>query len=265
MRQSLLKLWQICPLQYRYSEVDGLPREQSSALTFGSLVHHAVLLLETTGDLEATVQWFKGAWADPAAVAAEYEITEWIKGTSYAKYARDGEAILRDWWSIIRWESDTVLAREYSFRVPIGEHHLVGTIDKLALRHMPKRRRQVVLVSDYKTNRRLPTYEYLGDDLQFTAYCYATTQPGFWTGIENGEALYEQTRDWPRYGEWVALKGPKRMDAGERTSIHYNRLEYAVNMIAESVALRIFPPNISGASCRYCSFRSRCGLNPIAA
>ena len=67
----------------------------------------------------------------------------------------------------------------------------------------------------------------------------------------------------PRHGEWVALNGPKRMDAGERTQRHYNRLAYAVDAIAESVAQRIFPPNISGEACLYCDYRKPCGLPEI--
>jgi hypothetical protein len=34
----------------------------------------------------------------------------------------------------------------------------------------------------------------------------------------------------------------------------------AVDAMAESVAMRIFVPNISGESCRYCEFRAVCGL-----
>ena len=80
----------------------------------------------------------------------------------------------------------------------------------------------------------------------------------------DGQRLFEQTRDYPRRGEWVALtQGPLRLDAGERSQVHYNRLVYAVNALAESVAMRIFVPNISGETCKFCDFRAQCGLPDI--
>jgi hypothetical protein len=61
-------------------------------------------------------------------------------------------------------------------------------------------------------------------------------------------------------GEWVHLRTPKRIDAGFRTEVHYNRLQYAIEQIELSVALGIFVPDISGAACEFCEFRQRCGL-----
>ena len=50
------------------------------------------------------------------------------------------------------------------------------------------------------------------------------------------------------------------MDAGIREQRHYNCIEMAANAVAESIAMRIFVPTISGESCRYCEFRGPCGL-----
>lgn len=264
VRQSDLALWGRCPLAYRYTHIDGLPRKQSGALTFGSIVHDCVLWLEVNKDLEGAVERFKRLWLDPESMGAEYAIDYYVKGTNWRKYQEQGEKILRDWWPLIQWDSDVVLGREYEFDVPIGDGHVLhGTIDKLLIRYVPKINQRVLLVSDYKTNAKAPTYDWLADNLQFTAYSYATTQPEFWTGMPDGEALFERVSSFPRHGEWVALKGPKRMDAGERGPAQYNRLIHAVNALSDSVAMRIFVPNISGESCRYCEFREKCGLEPI--
>jgi RecB family exonuclease len=143
--------------------------------------------------------------------------------------------------------------------VPIGSNELTGTLDKLALRPL-KDGTFGVLVSDYKTGSKPPTRDYLQHDVQFHAYCYATTQPEFWVGIPDGEKLYQLYKDAPRMGEWVHLRTPKRIDAGFRTEVHYNRLQYAIEQIELSVALGIFVPDISGAACEFCEFRQRCGL-----
>lgn len=264
IRQSDLKTWARCPLAYRYQNIDKLPRQQSGALSFGTIVHECVLLMEVERDVEKAVKRFHAMWLEPESFDPELKIDYYTRGSNWKKYSSEGERILRDWWGIIQWDSDVNLGREYEFDVPIGDGHVLhGTIDKLALRFMPKLNSNVLLISDYKTNAKTPTYDWLADDLQFTAYSYATTQPEFWTNMPNGMEIFERVSELPRYGEWVALKGPKRLDAGVRDQVQYNRLNYAVNALADSVAMRIFVPNISGETCRYCDFRANCGLPEV--
>jgi hypothetical protein len=256
---------------YRYQNIDRLPRTQSGALTFGTIIHDCVLFLETTQDLDATIERFREMWAKPEDFdtalgqnGQTLKIDYYVKGTNWKKYASEGERILRAWWGLIQWESDHVLAREYEFTVPIGDgHQLTGTIDKLALRYLPGVHARTVLLSDYKTSKKEPTYDWLNDDIQFTSYAYASTQPEFWAGIPNGDNLYDELSEAPRWGEWVQLLGPKRKDAGQRLPYHYNRLFIAVNEIARSIEQNIFVPNISGDTCCYCDFRDACGLPEI--
>jgi len=264
VRQSDLSNWQKCPLKYKYQYIDHLPREQSGSLTFGSILHELVLLMETEQDVEAAVAKFHEMWLDPEKFDPGWRIQYYVRGTNWRKYQTEGERMLRDWWGIIRWDADVTLAREFMFDVPIGDGHILhGTIDKLVLRYDAKTGKRFVLVSDYKTSKKTPTYDWLEDNLQFSAYLYATTQDEFWANMPNGEYIRDQVRDLPRRGEWVALNGPKRLNAGDRTDVHYERLTMMVNALAESVAMRIFVPTISGESCRYCEFRQNCGLRVI--
>ena len=261
LRQSDLKLWAKCPLQWKFANLDGLPREQTCALTFGSILHDVILWMETHRDLAGALDRFRGYWMDPTQLDPSYEIQRWLPKRSFQGYAQDGERILRDWWSLIEWDADVVLAREHHFVVPIGDgHELEGTIDKLTLRYRAKTNDYSLLTSDYKTTKKPPSYNYLRQDLQFTAYTYATTRPEFWTGIENGGHYFEQARDLAREGEWVQLTYPQRKPAGERTQQDFNRLAYAVEAMAASIDMRIFVPNIGGDSCTFCDFRERCGL-----
>lgn len=266
IRQSQIKNFMDCPLKIKF-EREGQNREQSSALTWGTLIHEAVLRLESSGDLEATLLWFKEVWSDPTSLDASLKIDYMMPRTSWKKYLDEGLEIIEKWWHLYRWDSDTIIAREYEFTVPVvgTDHELTGTIDRLALRYVGRLDEYVVLIQDYKTNRKIPTYNYLQHDLQFTSYAYASTRPEFWTGIENGEDLFQLYADRERHGEWIHLRGPKRMDAGERTNLHYARLRYAINAIAESIAMGIYVPNISGESCAYCDFRTACGLPTLDA
>lgn len=262
VRQSDLKTWMKCPLLFKFQNVDGLPREQSGSLTYGSILHDCVLFMEVNQDLAGAVARFHELWQAPTLLGAEYHIDYYVKGTNWKKFNDEGPRVLKDWWSIISWDAALTLAREYSFEVPVGSsgNTLVGTVDKLEVKFRADVGSYVVNVSDYKTNKKTPTYDYLAEDLQFSAYGYATTRPEFWTGIPNGQALFEQYRDLPRYGEWVQLTTPRRMDAGVRTQRHYNRVGMAVDGLADSLAMGIFVPNISGETCRYCEYRKPCGL-----
>lgn len=264
VRQSDLKTWQRCPLAWRFQHIDKMRREQSGALSFGTIIHAAVLLLEETRDLHAAITAFKGWWADPESLEPGLTPDYYVKATSWEKYAEEGVRILERWWELIQWEADVVIAREHHFIVPIGNdgNELEGTADKVAVRYLADVDRYAVLISDYKTSRKEPTYGYLAHDLQFSAYCYATTRPEFWEGLPNGQQMYEQYADAPRVGEWVQLLGPRRKSAGERTEMHYNRLAYAVDQMVRSVDMRIFVPTISGDTCAYCDYRTPCGIDP---
>jgi RecB family exonuclease len=257
IRQSTIKAFAECPLRVKFQQ-EGAVREQSSAASFGTCIHDATMAMEQAHDLQVGLDRWKLVWADPGILGVAYDYM--MPRNSHNGYYDMGRKILEDWWELISWESDKVLAREYQFRVPLmGGHELTGTADKVALRQR-KGGEWIVLISDYKTNAKQPTRDYLQHDVQFHSYCYASTQPEFWTGIPNGQHLYEATKDWRRAGEWVHLRTTKRLDAGFREQMHYNRLAYAVDQIEKSQALGIYVPNISGATCEFCEFRLTCGL-----
>lgn len=119
------------------------------------------------------------------------------------------------------------------------------------------------MVVTHNTSRKMPTYNYLRQDLQFSAYTYATTQAEFWTGVDNGAHYFEQAKGLEREAEWVQLTGPQRRHAGERTDQDFGRLAYACDAMASSVAMGIFVPTISGESCTFCDFRKHCGLKDL--
>lgn len=256
IRQSTVKTWAECPLRFKFQQ-EGAVREQNASASFGTAIHDAVLRMEVAGDLQVGLDRFKLTWTDLDVLGIAYDFLQ--PRTSHNGYFDLGQQVIRDWWALIQWESDKVIAREHQFTVPIAGNLLTGTADKVALR-MLKGGEWVVLISDYKTNAKQPTRDYLQHDVQFHAYCYASTQPEFWTGIPNGEHLYEATKDWRRKGEWVHLRSTKRIDCGFREEFHYRRLAYAIDQIEQSDALGIYPPNISGEKCEFCEFRRVCGL-----
>lgn len=270
VRQSDLKMWGKCPLIYKFTYLDQLPREQGGSATFGTIIHDCTLWMETNfdsdgrPDLAGAITRFQEFWIQPTLLDPTIQPNYYERGRSWKTFMDKGPTILSNWHKIISWDSALVLAREHGFEVPIGDGHtLHGTADKIELGFRADINGglggQVLKISDYKTNNKTPTYDYLAEDLQFSAYAYATTQREFWTNI-GGDAAWQKYLDLPRYGEWVQLATPKRMDAGIREQRHYNRIVMAVNALADSVAMRIFVPTISGESCRFCEYRKPCGL-----
>lgn len=265
VRQSDLKTWAKCPLIYKFQNIDGLTREQSGSLTFGSIIHHCIQHLEETQDLAGSLLLFQELWIQPTLLDPTYQPQYYVRGTSWKKFMERGEQVLRDWWGIASWDSAVTIGREHTFEVPIGRngHTLFGTADKVEIAFRADINAglggNVLKIVDYKTDKKTPTYDYLAEDLQFSAYAYASMQREFWTNI-GGDEAWQRHLSLPRYGEWVQLSGPKRMDAGIREQRHFNRIEMAIDALAESVGMRIFVPTISGETCRYCEFRKPCGL-----
>jgi len=256
-RQSTIKLFTECSLRYRFQD-QGAPREQSSAMSFGTAIHDAVMQMELAYDPQVGIDRFTAIWQHLADFDLDYDYL--IPRYDHSTYTDLGYRILRDWWSLIQWDTDIVLAREYQFEVPIGDGStLAGTADKVCLRTQ-KDGSYSVLISDYKTGSKQPTRDYLAHDVQFSAYCYATTQQEFWANIPDGPRLFTELANAPREGEWVQLRAPKRITAGQRTQMHYNRLRYACDQIEQSIALGIFVPDLSGEKCEFCEFRKVCGL-----
>lgn len=254
--QGTIKTWSECPLKVKY-KLDAVPRTVSSAMSFGNALHLAVMDMEVAGRLQVGLNRLNAVWDDLDLHGLSYDYM--MPRMTHDGYRQLGETILTDWWQLIQWDTDIVLAREHEFLVPIGENTLHGFVDKLVIRRV-KGGEDVLVVSDYKTGSKLPTREYLRHDVQFSAYAYATTQPEFWDGLPNGQKLWSDLQPARRFGEWVHMRPTRRVDCGERTAMHYNRVRYACDAIAESIAMGIFPPTISGAACEFCDFRKLCGL-----
>jgi hypothetical protein len=259
IRQSDLKAWARCPLAWKYKQ-QGFPDGQGLAAVYGTVIHACVEWMEINADLEGALQLFDHMWTDPQNLLGDRGRIDYIEyGRSIAKGFEEGPKALKGWWRCYQWESDVVLAREYPFTINLPNGHSIhGTIDRLQERITPQGR--ILVVADFKTAKR-PTYDYLQDDLQFTMYCYASTFPEFWEGLPPGS--FERYQNHPRYGEWLQVRGKvERLPAGVRNETHYRQLTYAIDAIARSIEANIFVPNISGTTCKFCSFRTQCGLCP---
>jgi CRISPR/Cas system-associated exonuclease Cas4 (RecB family) len=272
LHQSDLKSYGRCAEQYRLQQA-GAPREQLSATAYGSVMHHALHVLERTGNLQAALETFEFYW-HPLNIEAICEPVQiWITGQSYGSLRLRGLDAIRKYHDLGKFKVGELLALEFEFVVPIhgtvdrqtGEpHYLGGTVDRLNLTSY--QRKPVVAAEDFKTGKRP---EYLRHDLQGTAYCYASEQPEFWIGnpawntdgfgLERGTDLLQRTDGAARRFTWIDLKALKYVDGGFRGPRDYERFRLAVQSIADAIQAEIFPLSISGEHCQHCPFRAICG------
>jgi hypothetical protein len=222
--------------------------------------------------VQAGVDTFVYTWSpnNIEAVCEPIPADGWAKGHGYSELRTAGVAALRKYGDMLRFDDHELLATEFGFNVPIHgtwddelgeEHRLAGTVDRLAVRHF--KGVPAVAVDDFKTGQ-IPSY--LRHDLQFSAYCYATTTREFWVGdrgedgfgLERGQELFERFQGRGRRATWISLRTFKFEDAGWRGPIDYQRFAIAVSQVHASVAADIFPLSISGQRCKYCEFRRVC-------
>ena len=284
IHQSDLGSFGRCAAAFGY-QLAGLPRRQTSALAFGTVMHYALEVLETErlngasmdSALEKATETFLWYW-NPANIEVLTEPVSpdgWIMKQSYNGLRAQGVRSLKQYAAMVRDMAEEILALEFSFQVPIqgtwdeelGEPHvLVGTIDRLTAKYM--RGYDVLGFDDYKTGKQS---KYLRQNLQFTAYAYASTQKEFWVGWRgedgfrnHGEALYERFKDSARHGRWINMKDISIADAGFRGPLDYHRLAVAVEQFAASVKAEIFPLTLVGEVCTFCDYRAVCAGSGVA-
>lgn len=264
---SMLDSWMSCPLKAKFRYFDRLPSQQNAKASFGTCIHKALEYYNTSGDLKGAEELFKDYWTNPDKLNVEPDI--WPRNTTFGGLMSAGLDVLRDHHTKNAWEKRQVLATEFEFIVPMGEHSLYGFVDLLEIKQSKTGKATVRLV-DYKTNSKAPYQSNLRLNVQFTAYSYASTQPMFWmggeldgkktAGLPNGDMLFDLYKPYARRGIWYGLMQGREFDAGERDDADYLRMYRAMNEIAKAVDNDVFVPNISGDSCTFCDYVVECKL-----
>ena len=253
VRQSQLKVFGECANQYRYSVVLGLGKDGSGSLTvLGSVWHYAVDVYETYDhDLDLAKRTFVHYWNNPGLLGLKVDF--WHRRTTFMGLQTRGLDMLERYHELSPWKQGIRIGSEINFTVPIGEHELTGTIDKLWVRKGQKK----LSVVDFKTGSAVP--EALRFNIQFSAYCYATTRPEFWEQIPGFEDGYKKYRDYKRDGWWYHARNNRMFNAGFREDTDYNRLLWAIEQMDRAVKADVYPLSISGTTCGYCPHVDICG------
>jgi CRISPR/Cas system-associated exonuclease Cas4 (RecB family) len=215
--------------------------------------------------VERAIERFLSTWDNPETIDRKVDV--WTKGANFGGVRERGVKILRSYHEYTELDDRTVLAAEHHFLVPLGEFELHGFVDLVETRKN-KHGQQEISIVDYKTNKKTPYINQLAQNLQFTAYAYAASQPEFWTGhgTEEFPALCDH-EFWQKHiagltirPVWYHLETSKRIDCGIRDHNDFLRLHRVAQMIERAMRLEVYVPNISGDSCTFCPYKEPCGL-----
>lgn len=277
LHQSDLSSFDRCAHAYSLQRA-GNRGTQTSALAYGTVIHYAILNVfereYRTGTpwqtaLQMAIDSFKYYWSPMHIEELTEPVELWLPRQTFGGLLAKGQESIRWYAQAAREEESQVIATEIGFQVPIkgtwddhlGEPHvLAGTIDILKVK--PVKRTLTLSIDDLKSGK---DYSYLRQNLQFSAYTYATTQKEFWLGWRGedgfgpqGEELYHRFLKAPRRASWISLKSNKVMDAGWRGPDDWTRFALGVEQFMASVNADIFPLSLNGENCSYCSFRDIC-------
>ena len=161
---SAISTYLTCPLQYRFSYVEGRPTLPAPALSFGSSIHSALEWLYSvpTPDpkpLSELLDYLDECWVGEGYETPEEEARYFLQAKSTL------ELFYRNNISNNPRGFEVPAGIEHRFKIDLGFCDLSGVIDRL-----DRDDAGGFEIVDYKTNRRLPPARRLAEDLQLPLY-----------------------------------------------------------------------------------------------
>lgn len=264
---SQLKTAMSCMLQWKFRYKDRLPSEQSAAASYGTIIHYVTEQMDRGASLEEAEKLFIMLWHEPERLGVKPDYYPYR--TSFDSYKRKGLLTVKGYQEFTSWGKPQIIASEFPFRVPIGNHEVRGIIDRIELRKTGKR--EVLSITDFKSSAKRPTKFDLRTDIQFSCYLYASLQEQFWTGIpgdpdypgfQNGAKLHKQFADHDRAGIYLMLgESCTELDVGERGDLDFRQLYRLMDELEHAIDQEVFVPKIGASTCGNCDYFDVCGID----
>ncbi|HET6384142.1 MAG TPA: PD-(D/E)XK nuclease family protein [Armatimonadota bacterium] len=162
---SLIRTYQSCPLQYRYSYVERRPRAPRKNLQLPKKIHAALrryYLYSEYGvpEFQRIAEAYSEAWG----ARANPEI---INEPAY----QDGLQVLRGYYEAQKGTIQRPVMLEQRFELELGAHRFAGKIDRVDLTDEGE-----LEILDYKLDREIPPQDALEQDLQLGLYLAAVKE-----------------------------------------------------------------------------------------
>lgn len=159
---SALDIYQTCPLKYKFRSIDKIPVPTRPELYFGDLIHQIIaqaLGSEPILPLDQILSLYQEKW-EPEIFPSQREERALFQS---------GLIMLKNFYQDHKPGLTQIVCIEKRFSIPLGNHILVGKIDRID--KLPHGTFQVI---DYKTSKNLPTQQEIEKDLQLGIYHLAT-------------------------------------------------------------------------------------------
>lgn len=231
---SAYSTYEQCPLQYKFSYVDKMPRKDSHHLFFGNLVHetlHYMLKDVNTRELPELLDFYHSKWDDTLFVKNQQEPEAWKK---------KGADIISTFHNKFDPKAQEILVTEDYFTVPLGKHILSGIIDRLD-RTKDNEGNPILEVIDYKTGK-LQSQKYIHDNIQLTFYYHA---------------IRSRFPDIKDIKLTLYFLEPAVRQSTFRDSGHVERMQEKVFKTIDAIEGKTFDPKINNL-CPWCDYKEIC-------
>lgn len=250
---SSLNTYEICPLKYKFQEIDKIKKPKRADQVFGTVVHGALkFMFERTPlypSLDEVIDFYTKKWND----ASEKIVwrREDTKDAEQKMYIDEGRTILKNFYTRNSPWNFNVVDMEARFSLPVVdeegfEHTIAGIIDRIDKN--PNGDEYEII--DYKTARKMPSQGMADNNLQLDIYSLALINK--WPKVKSEHittSLY-----FLKHNEKISsTHSDEKLERAKR------RILAIITEIEKQMKKNDFPPR-PGPLCGYCEFRSLCPM-----
>jgi len=248
---SALDTFLVCPLKYKYSQIDRIRTPKSKEQFFGTLIHNTLKIIHTPGILSPTpeqaLDFFAKNWN------AEVFTDEFEERAAFSQ----GVAMIQYYYKKNDPAKINIIDLESRFQIEIGpikssgaldhgvksENHIItGIIDRI------DKTEDGYEIIDYKTTRKLPSQEKVDNDLQLSIYLAAFLKR-YPKEVENLGKI--------KVSLYYLKHGVKL--SSQRTLEQVKQGEELMLDLIDQIGASKFEPTLSGL-CDWCGYQNICPM-----
>ncbi len=158
---SALETYRNCPLKYKYQNIDHIKELKSKEAVFGTIIHSALKFAHTPGilspTLEQTLDYFSRNWNS--------DVFE-IEAEERAAFSQ-GVEMIRKYYEKNNIAAANIIDLESRFAIDLEGNIISGIIDRI------DKTEEGYEIIDYKTAKKMPSQEYVNNNLQLSVYLKA--------------------------------------------------------------------------------------------